>query len=122
MSREQFNEDAQQRVELGLRIRRAREYVGMSQDEVASALGLSRPAVTHIESGMRKVEALELSKLASLLGVTTEVLLSGNEAVENERVAFLARATQGLSESDLDQLYRFTEYLRNSSKPSRRGK
>lgn len=122
MSREQVGEDAQQRAELGARIRQSREYVGMSQDEVALALGLSRPAVTNIESGTRKVEALELSKLASLFGITTESLLSGHQTVDRERVAFLARATQGLSDSDLDQLYRFTEYLRNSSKPSRRGK
>jgi transcriptional regulator with XRE-family HTH domain len=122
MSREQIGEDAQQRAELGARIRQSREYVGMSQDEVALALGLSRPAVTNIESGTRKVEALELSKLASLFGITTEALLSGHQTIDRERVAFLARATQGLSDSDLDQLYRFTEYLRNSSKPSRRGK
>lgn len=121
MSREQPSEDIQQRVELGVRIRQAREYVGMSQDDVATALGVSRPAVTNIESGTRKVEALELSKMASLFGVTTEDLLSGHQAADRERVAFLARATQGLSESDLDQLYRFTEYLRNSSKPGRRG-
>lgn len=122
MNTEPFGEDANQRIALGMRIRRAREYVGMSQDEVASALGVSRPAVTNIESGTRKVEALELSKLANLFGVATEELLSGRQVVDGERVAFLARATKGLSESDLEQLYRFTEYLRNSSKSSRRGK
>lgn len=114
----------QQRVELGQRLREAREYIGLSQDDVASVLGVSRPAVTNIESGARKVEALELSKLASIYGTTVEYLLTGQKtvAVEEEKLAFLARATQGLSQSDLEQLLRFTDYLRNSSKPTRRGK
>ena len=114
----------QQRAELGLRLRQARDYVGLSQDDVASVLGVSRPAVTLIESGARKVEAIELSKLATLYGTTVEYLLTGQKTVtvEDEKLAFLARATQGLSESDLDQLLRFTDYLRNSSKTTRRGK
>lgn len=113
-----------QRAELGARLRQAREYVGLSQDDVASVLGISRPAVTLIESGGRKVEAIELSKLASLFGTTAEFLLTGQKVVmaDDEKLAYLARATQGLSESDLDQLLRFTDYLRNSAKPTRRGK
>lgn len=112
----------QLRAELGVRLRRARDYVGLSQDDVASVLGLSRPAITLIESGVRKVEAIELSKLATLYGTTVESLLTGESAnVEDEKLAFLARATKGLSKSDLDQLLRFTDYLRNSSKSIRRG-
>src|ERR1700716_4228889 len=55
-----------ERRKLGEKLRRAREYVGFSQDEVASLLKLSRTAVTNIESGQRKVEALELKRLADL--------------------------------------------------------
>ena len=47
--------DDQDRLRLAERLRDAREYVGLSQDEVANALGVSRPAVTNIESGNRKV-------------------------------------------------------------------
>lgn len=114
----------QQRVELGSRIRKAREYIGLSQDDVASVLGISRPAVTLIEAGERKVEAIELRKLAALFGTTVDMLLDGEKsaAEETDKLAYLARATQGLSESDMEQLLRFTDYLRNSSKPTRRGK
>jgi transcriptional regulator with XRE-family HTH domain len=113
-----------QRAELGARLREAREYVGLSQDDVASVLGISRPAVTLIESGGRKVEAIELSKLAPLFGTTVEFLLTGQKVVtaDDEKLAYLARATKGLSEADLEQLLRFTDYLRNSSKTTRRGK
>ncbi|MCG8917338.1 XRE family transcriptional regulator [Actinokineospora sp. PR83] len=41
----------------------------MSQDQVASRLGVDRTAVMRIESGARKVSALELGALAELFGV-----------------------------------------------------
>jgi len=106
------------------RLREAREYVGLSQDEVASALRLSRPAVTNIESGTRKVEALELDKLARLYARSVEFLLTGKEASENEdeKVAFLARATKGLSGRDMEELGRFADFLRNSPKSSKKEK
>lgn len=123
MSQDDSNVE-QQRIELGQRLRQAREYVGLSQDDVASVLGVSRPAITLIESGGRKVEAIELNKLATLFGTTVEYLLTGQKTVtvEDEKLAFLARATQGLSKADMEQLLRFTDYLRNSSMTTRRGK
>jgi Zn-dependent peptidase ImmA (M78 family)/DNA-binding XRE family transcriptional regulator len=54
--------------ELGRRIRTARETNRMTQDEVASRLGLSRSAVVQIEAGNRSVSSLELDRLAYLFG------------------------------------------------------
>ena len=42
-------------IELGRRIRQARESCGMTQDEVAEKLGVSRPIVVQIEQGKRPV-------------------------------------------------------------------
>lgn len=116
-------DDTRQRM--GARLREAREYLGYSQEEVAKALDLSRPAITNIESGQRKVEALELEKLARLYGRPVSYLLSGEEdpAEQHSKVAFAARALQGLSAHDLEEVLRFAGYLRNSSKTgSRKGK
>jgi transcriptional regulator with XRE-family HTH domain len=110
-----------QRQQLAQRLREAREYVGMSQDEVAAALGVSRPAVTNIESGTRKVEAIELEQLSALYGKSVESLLSGGGTQQDARVAFLARATQGLSDKDLEELGRFAAFLRNAPKKKRKG-
>ncbi len=55
-------------VELANRLRIARESCGMTQDDVARALGLSRPAVVQLEQGKRSVSSLELQKLAFLFG------------------------------------------------------
>ena len=56
MSRQQTDSDDGQRLDLARRLREAREYVGLSQEEVAFALLVSRPAISNIEAGTRKVE------------------------------------------------------------------
>lgn len=113
----QRGEPDEQRVAMASRLRDAREYLGMSQDEVAAALKLSRPAITNIESGSRKVEAIELDQLAQLYGRPITYFLSGEQAdlTSPERVAFYARTLTGLSEKDLTEVARFAEFLRAGS-------
>ncbi len=120
MSRTIAGAEEPDRVQLGRRLREAREYVGLSQEEVAFALSISRPAVGYIESGTRKVEAFELNKLSGLYGRTVDYLLTGNTPTNDIRVAFLARATKGMSESDLDEIVRFAAFLKSSPKSKRR--
>jgi len=114
----EMNERDVQRSRIAERLRQAREYVGLSQDDVAAALGISRPAVTHIESGTRKVEATELNVLANLYRKSLDFLLTGRETVTDapEQLAFLARAIKGLSDRDLDEVARFAEFLKYSPK------
>lgn len=107
-------------MHLARRLREAREYVGLSQEEVAFALAISRPAVGHIESGTRKVEAIELNKLSELYGRTVDFLLTGDTSADDTRIAFLARATKGMSDSDMDELARFAAFLKSSPKSKRR--
>lgn len=120
MSRTTGSSEEPDRLWLGRRLREAREYVGLSQEEVAFALSVSRPAVGYIESGTRKVEAFELNKLSELYGRTVDYLLTGSAPADDTRVAFLARATKGMSEGDLDELARFATFLKNSPKAKRR--
>lgn len=107
-------------MQLGRCLREAREYVSLAQEEVAFALMVSRPAVGHIESSTRKVEAFELHKLNELYGRTVDYLLTGNAHAEDPRVVFLARATKGMSDNDIDELARFAAFLKNSPKSKRR--
>ncbi len=99
------------------RLRDAREYVGLSQEDVAQALGVSRPTITNIEIGNRRVEAVELDKLATLYRQSVTFLLSGEEPVGTspEQVRFLARAIQGLTQKDMEEVARFATFLKRSS-------
>ena len=52
--------------EIGTRLREIREYLSLSQQVVASSTGIARSAISDIERGVRKVDSLELRKLARL--------------------------------------------------------
>ena len=51
---------------LGRRLREARENRRFTQGQAAKAIGVSRTALVHIESGKRSLSTLELSELAKL--------------------------------------------------------
>jgi transcriptional regulator with XRE-family HTH domain len=112
------DDESVDRQKLGARLREAREYLGLSQDEVAKYLGIPRTALSHIESGQRRIDALELKKLAQLYKRPV-VYFTGESPSDTgmpEDVAHLARAATGLSEGDRRELSRFAEYLRSRAK------
>ncbi|HLH36153.1 MAG TPA: helix-turn-helix transcriptional regulator [Alloacidobacterium sp.] len=99
-------------------MRQAREYVGFSQDEVAKKLNVPRTAISLIESGQRRVEALELRTLAGLYQRSV-ASLTGEEQPPAlpEDIAHLARTAAKLTETDRMELRRFAEFL-NSRSPA----
>jgi transcriptional regulator with XRE-family HTH domain len=99
---------------MGERLRQAREYLGFSQEEVAKYLGTSRSALSNIETGQRKVDALELKKLASLYKrpVTYFTGEDAEDQAVGEDVAHLARKASELSAEDRAELGRFADFLR----------
>jgi transcriptional regulator with XRE-family HTH domain len=98
---------------LGSRLKEAREYLDLSQDEVAKALDLPRPAISLIEAGQRKVEAIELKKLAEIyqrpIGFFTGEVAAATPVPETVR--HLARAAAKLTDKDREELLRFAEFL-----------
>jgi transcriptional regulator with XRE-family HTH domain len=112
------NTDGAERRTLGEKLREAREYVGFSQDDVAVVLKLPRTAVTNIENGQRKVEAIELKRMAELYRRSVGYFTGGEEAAETlpADVAHLARQAAKLSSRDRAELGRFAEFLSNRSK------
>jgi transcriptional regulator with XRE-family HTH domain len=102
------------RVELGDRLKEAREYLGFSQEEVANHLGVPRSAISLIETGARKVDALELTKLAKLYQRRVAEL-TGEESprAESDSVQMVARAAAELSPEDQSEVLRFAQFLRS---------
>lgn len=103
-----------ERLALGERLRQAREYLELSQDEVARTLNVPRSAVSLMESGQRRVDALELTQLAKIYQRTV-ASLTGEESPADmpADVAHLARAATKLTETDRNELTRFAEFLRS---------
>lgn len=62
--------------QLGEKVKKLREGRSLSQESLASKLNLPRPAISQIESGQRKVDSLELKKIAKLFNVSIDDLLA----------------------------------------------
>src|SRR4030043_854110 len=62
-------------IPLGQRIKQIRESLGLSQQALAEKLGVSRPSISQIENGERKVCAEELKKLAGIFNLSVGALL-----------------------------------------------
>lgn len=105
------------RQRLGARLREARNYLGFKQEEVANALGIPRTALSDIESGQRRVEAIELKRLAKLYRQSISHFLDDDAAAPLPTdVAHLARQAASMTEQDREELSRFAEYLRTRSR------
>jgi transcriptional regulator with XRE-family HTH domain len=101
---------------LGERLKEAREYLDLSQDEVAKKIGLPRTAISLIESGQRRVDAIELQKFASLYQRPVTYFTGEVVAAQlPEDVEHLARTATKLSDRDRQELARFAEFLSSRS-------
>ena len=109
--------DQEQRRQLADRLREARKYIGLKQEEVATYLKIPRTALTDIESGQRRVEVIELARLAKLYRQPVSFFTGEDDASSGFPidVAHLARKAAELSQQDRDELGRFAEYLRARS-------
>ncbi|MBA3868767.1 MAG: helix-turn-helix transcriptional regulator [Anaerolineae bacterium] len=72
-----WNNPILDQVELGKRIRSARERVGMSQEALAEALGRDQKAMSEYETGKRKVPATDIPTFATILGVPFSYFFEG---------------------------------------------
>lgn len=73
---------------LGHKIKKIRESSGISQEKLALILGVSRPTISQIETGDRKVSADELISLSEVFNLSVNSLLD----LEKEPVVVLPEA------------------------------
>lgn len=92
-------------TDLGTRIREARERVGLSQEQVAEWLCIPRSSFSRIESGERRVDSLELQRLADLLGRSLDWFF---EQEEKDNVSL--RADGNLSPEAVEDLRWFGRF------------
>ena len=97
--------------QLAERLRQAREYLGLSQEEVAQQVGLSRPAISQIENGNRRVDAIELTKFAKLYQRPLGYFTGEQPVGEPPQMELLKRAAAELSDRGRDEVLRFAEFL-----------
>jgi transcriptional regulator with XRE-family HTH domain len=111
------NEVNRNRVEMGSRLRMAREMSGLSQAQVANMLSLHRPSISEMEAGRRKVSAEELYKLAEIYDVKLDWLAgsdSGDKPEEEKRIKLAARQLAKLKPKDRKRVLYLLKLLQSN--------
>jgi transcriptional regulator with XRE-family HTH domain len=85
--------------------------LGLSQQFVADQTGIPRVAISSIENGKRRVEALELEALARLYKYPITYFLDGTLETPAS-VKALAREAEALTERDRGEVLRFAQFLK----------
>lgn len=93
------------------RLKEARKYLKLSQEFVARHMCLSRPTISAIETGQRKVSADELARFSELYGVSTDELMYG-KAYGDAQVEMFARAFSELSDMDRKEIMSLIDFKR----------
>lgn len=89
------NHGAVEWSDIGERVRESRLAAGLSQDDLARQVGLERTKIAKIEAGDRRVDALELARLSTVLRVPMSHFL-------NQRPQVLSRRAQLIDDTDSD--------------------
>jgi transcriptional regulator with XRE-family HTH domain len=93
---------------LASRIREARTAIGLTQEDVATAMRIGRSAISAIETGDRKVSGTELCRFARLYRRPVAWLLGDDDPeISDDLIA----ATVHLSERDRDAVIAFARFL-----------
>ena len=79
-------------------LKRARIDAGLSMDDAADRLGVSRSALSRIEGGVTSVSSQRLIVLAGVYGVSPSSLLDG-------------AVVRAMSDTDLDRIGRVIEFV-----------
>ena len=111
---------------LGKRIKNLREKLEINQQKLANLLGVSRPTISQIEKGRRKVSTDELIKFSEIFDLPIEVLLDFKKEVEvilndtKKKVAIRPQIRINVPQKNLEKFKEVLLYVLNKvgSKPN----
>ena len=96
---------------IGINIRNFRKIQGLSQQQIASYLGVTRELISFYESGNRTVSIGNLNRLADLFGVELADLIEEDYARQEAILACAFRSEE--SEADLENIASFKRIVMN---------
>ncbi len=105
--------------EFGERLRRARINKGMSQVELARAIGLTQASISQFEKGLRMPTPANIRKFAQILNIL-EVDLAGQDKGEFEKT-LLMRNIRDLSPDTLNKINEYVVILKQNEQVRKRG-
>ncbi len=96
---------------IGANILKYRSYQGLTQQQVADFLGVTRELISLIESGKRDISVSNLNKLAELFGLHLSDLLEEDPKIQKVNLALAFRSDD--SEIDLESIASFRRIVMN---------
>ena len=106
-------------TEFGERLRKARVDKGMSQGDLADAIGLTQASISQFEKGLRMPTPANIRKFAQILDIREEDLASQNQG-EFEKT-LLMRNIRDLSPSSLNKINEYVALIKRDEQSRRRG-
>lgn len=104
-------------AEIGQRIAEARGRVGLTQQDLATAIGVDRSALAKVETGARRVSALELARIAEALHERIEWFLEdAPQAITSRRNLQEPGAPSPLIDRVVERVARNVEFVDSHSR------
>lgn len=97
------------------RLKAAREQAGLSQGQVARMLSMSRPSISEMEAGRRKVTVEEVTQLAEIYGVSVSWLATNESEVNDPAIELAARELAKIKPEDLETVLKLLRTLKKGT-------
>lgn len=79
-------------LEMGMRVRRQRELLGYTREQLAEMLDVSVKFCSDIELGVKGVSLKNLVKLSKILHVTTDYILIGESDTTSDTLSYMCQS------------------------------
>ena len=99
------------RPAFGERIARLRVAAGLTQEQLAEAMGVTQRVVTYWEREARSVRADQLAELAGVLGTGVDALLHGSGSAKKQRLPSVIEKLQSLPKKRQTEILKQVESL-----------
>jgi transcriptional regulator with XRE-family HTH domain len=112
---------------LARRLREQRTFLNLTQQFVAEQTGIPRSAISDIERGARRVDSLELKRLAALYRMPIDYFVGGEmqpdlDSTQDPTLQALARTANKMGPEEKEQVLRFATFLQNYERQKREPK
>ncbi|MBO5247734.1 MAG: helix-turn-helix transcriptional regulator [Clostridia bacterium] len=94
--------------EIGLRISERRRQLGYTQEQMAEWMNVSVQMISNLERGNKSIRIENLIKVSSILGISTDYILTGNQGRID--VLDLVEQVEALSVKDYQLVRMIVEY------------
>lgn len=103
----------QAKKNIGQNIKKIREKLGLSQEELAKSVGKQTATyIAFIEKGERNITTIDLVAIAKQLGTTVGRLV-GEEKMKNMTFKEALRLSQDLSKTDREKIEHYFNFIKN---------